>query len=170
MFADAAPSAKRSAVLDMLGRYDGRQRMSNLKSVVTFIALLAVVVAAVVFAVVRVAGKPSRPEWVSMVQMEKIDRQTLEVMSLPVGKWESLGYQDVGRERRFKNPKTGTYTMVQSMRCSVCGEKIPVPVYPDMTAKKYTRAEMDDAIEAAEKAYVCPRCGKLAFSGVQKGR
>jgi len=94
------------------------------------------------------------PEWVRGLQIERIDIETLETISLPHGRWETLG--KVGDKfPRYKNPKTGRYTMVDVMTCSSCGQKIPVFIPPEGETNP-------DRILTLALQYKCPRCGARA--------
>ena len=86
-------------------------------------------------------GGPKPPQWVLDQPVEKIDMNTLELMTLPLGEWQHLGKKGM----KYKNPNTGEYTMVLPFVCASCGEKIP-HLEGDATLKMWDE-------------YVCPKCG-----------
>jgi len=123
------------------------------KKIGILVALIVVIVVAIVISA-RKAGigvTAGMPPGQLQEQLELIDSQTLEVISLPRGQWEKLGREDTG----IKNPHTGTYTMVAEMICRACGEKIPA-----MDPKKRPSHPGYDPATV-----VCPRCGKNPFNG-----
>jgi rRNA maturation protein Nop10 len=115
----------------------------------------------------RAMRRSKPPEWVLAEPVEKIDAETLELMTLPRSKWDSLG-EKLGW---FKNPKTGKYTMAEPARCPHCGEMIPlpqVPKAPQITADDLKAGHVPPAAAAYLKEmediwskYKCPKCGKL---------
>jgi len=119
-------------------------------------ACIAILVACAVVSVSAIGrvwrfGEPRPPKWVMKQEVEKIDEQSLEVISLPLEKWKALGC----RGERFKNPRTGQYTMVSVMLCASCGQKIPILIPPsDLTGPEY---------DALLRGYICPRCKRHAF-------
>jgi len=130
------------------------------------VALLLVVIAAAVgFTYWRLAPKKPKPTEAIMGQkIERIDRETLELITLRLDEWLKLGH----RNGIFKNPHTGKYTMVMPIICRSCGEKIPAPVYtPELEELKKTDPEAAlAAFERLEAEYVCPKCGKNAGAGI----
>ena len=124
--------------------------MGSVKNIVWIVILLALIVGAVVFGISRTRrGETKMREKGAAQPMELIDVETLELITQPLNKWESNGKAP----ERFKNPKTGKYTMTYPMRCRLCGEKIPLPDNPEA----YT------AIGGTAPEYVCTRCGALAL-------
>jgi len=84
--------------------------------------------------------------------MTKIDEKTLDVMTLSLKEWLDLGH----KKGRYKNPKTGTYTMVPVRVCPHCHEQIPIRMIPaDKWGTKW------EPPRDWEKNYVCPKCGKI---------
>jgi len=134
------------------------------------IILLAVVVAiaALVWAlaIARRAPRPTREALATRI--EKIDEDTLETVTLSLGDWQNLGQ----RNGRFRNPKTGKYTMLPVMTCASCGAKIPNPLpmwgETPQTDEEMSRTRQEFARVMAE--YRCPRCGKNPFSGGPTGQ
>lgn len=93
------------------------------KIVVTGILLL-VAVFAVVYGIRKSdIGGPKQPKWYRDRPVEKIDKETMQVMTKPWSEWEDLGHKN----RRYKNPETGKYTMVPIIPNPVTGKPAPVP-------------------------------------------
>jgi len=113
--------------------------------------MIVVAVLAVTFAVVqikRIRRKPVMPDEVASEPIVRIDEKTLELIALPLKEWLKLG----SREGKYKNPRTGEYTICEIHICNNCHMPIPSPVIPP-----------EGGPEATEKAFsglVCPRCGK----------
>jgi hypothetical protein len=104
---------------------------------------------------VALVREPRPPDWVISHVLEKIDYKTLEIVSMPLGKWMDLRYGNYGL---YKNPKTGEPTMVNIMVCHSCGAKIPeMPVTQELAHKG------QDALQEARAAYRCPKCGKSPY-------
>ena len=141
--------------------------MEGGKKIIVIVMLLAVIVAGGVYLVKTMGrGEPEQPDWVLDQPVEKIDSESLELVTKPLGEWKSLGYKD----GKYKNPKTGDYSMDRVAICAACGEKIPMP--GGTTSTKPSGDEMDPS-EAAQarrdrvRESRCPRCGELAApSGV----
>jgi len=141
--------------------------MEGGKKIVVIVILLAVVVAAGTFLVMRMGfGKSKPPDSVLGRPVERIDSESLELMTRSRGEWEKLGHKD----GKYKNPDTGKYTMVLPAICAVCGEKIPAP---DMTVSTKPGGEPIEHLEALRKRearireWKCPRCrGYAAPSGM----
>ena len=99
--------------------------------------------------------------------VEKIDAISLDLMTLPRNQWDKLG-EKLGR---FKNPKTGQYTMAEAVKCPHCREKIPMPQLPDapklsaedIKAKRMPPgfAEYQAELKDIWGKYKCPKCGQL---------
>ncbi len=96
--------------------------------------------------------------------------KTFEVFAETVRDWATKYAPDASG--RYKNPKTGEYTMVNVMKCASCGRPIPVPTLPDDLRPKSASGprpsrEASQALAAAmqkfELTYKCPLCGKNAF-------
>jgi len=123
---------------------------TNIKKGILIVSALAVAVAAVAFAAMRIfgSGDTAPPDRVTGVKVTKIDEKSLEVITLTEGEWMKLGQKN----QRYKNPETGTYSMVSAVACPLCGELIPAPIYPrGMTSEE--RMEF-------ERNRTCPKCGK----------
>jgi hypothetical protein len=120
------------------------------KKIGILVALIVVVVVAIVISARRagIGVTAAMPQGQRQQQLELIDSKTLELISMPIADWEKQGRQATG----VKNPHTGTYTMVATMICRACGEKIPA-----LDPKKH--GDYDPATA------VCPRCGKNPFKG-----
>jgi len=136
------------------------------KKVITIIGLLVVIVGAVTLSIKMAGrGKLEPPERITGRRFEKIDAETLEIIALTGDEWKALGYKD----ERFKNPKTGEYTMARVGICTACGEKIPWPVLPIYPERgNYTQQEYEKVVDeitakrtAIERSNTCPKCGKV---------
>jgi len=92
--------------------------------VAVLVLLIIGAVAAVLYAVRRSdIGGPKKPEWYRDRPVEKIDMESMELMTKPMSEWESLGHEN----QRYKNPGTGKYTMVPAIPDPATGKKVPVP-------------------------------------------
>jgi len=136
--------------------------MKSAKKVAVAVACLVIVVGVGTYLVRKFTGHRP-PGWVLDQPLEKIDSETLELITLTHRQWQKLGTKD----GKYKNPKTGRYTMVTPMICASCGEKIPEPPYPTPAEReKLGMDEMLDRIEQLERSYKCPKCGKRACAGM----
>ena len=125
----------------------------NGKKIVIGAVLIAVAIVAVVVAVKRTQSRPERPAWMMDQQIQKIDIKSLEVVTKRLSDWEAKYAPDASG--RFKNPKTGEYTMVEVMRCKACGQFIPKPSEDEMLHA--------GTPEERRLMVTCPRCGKNIF-------
>ena len=116
--------------------------------IVGIIVLVIVIVAGAWITIERMKGTPKAPDYVLKRPIDRIDEKSLEVITQTIGQWEGLGQ----RAGKYKNPKTGAYTMVNVMTCRSCGAKIPAVLIPDGTPP--------DQRDAMENSYLCPKCGK----------
>lgn len=118
--------------------------MEGAKKVAVIVVLLAVIGGAGAFIIHKVIGRgePKALPYVLNRKVEKVDQSTLELMTLTLGEWEDLG----SKNRVYKNPDTGEYTMVEPFICPSCFGKIPGPRQEDI----------EDGV------YICPRCGNVA--------
>jgi DNA-directed RNA polymerase subunit RPC12/RpoP len=110
-------------------------------------------------ALVRVQGMPEGaarlPEGLASQIVKKIDYQTFEVISLPLGTWVGLHY---GKHNLYKNPKTGKPTMVDIIKCYPCGQEIPeMPLTEELAEKG------PEAVSQAMTDYRCPKCGMSPY-------
>ena len=128
--------------------------MGDVKRVIAAAALIIVIVVAGVFIAKRMIGARRPPEWARQLTVERIDNKTLETVTLTLGEWERLGYNEAGL---YKNPNTGKYTMTIPMVCPSCHAKIPS--FPRFTAGKRASEEEVQAREAAIREFKCPKCG-----------
>jgi hypothetical protein len=123
------------------------------------IAVLVVVILCGLIWVLKGAGllgdKPTLPNRVVQEPTEKIDQETLEVVTLPFGEWEKLGQKD----GKYKNPKTGKYSMVADMVCAHCGAKIPAPDLSSIVSITDPKELMATRAKLLAE-YKCPKCGK----------
>jgi len=115
------------------------------------IVLIVVAIVVVAFMVQRVTGKARPPKWHRQAGLEKIDLETLEIISLSNDDWKKIGKE----MNAWKHPETGKYTMMPIMTCDSCGEQIPEPKIPP-------DGSYSDITSLLEK-YVCPKCGKRAM-------
>jgi hypothetical protein len=146
----------------------------RLKNIAIAVLLLALIVAAVAITLTRVRNETKQqPTYLQLENnklVPKIDMNSLEVFSETDSDWYSKYAPD--QSGRFKNPKTGEYTVVEPMTCASCGQLIPTPA--DMPPQPHPflgRGKIDvqgavaaaKAIMAFKLTYKCPRCGKPAF-------
>ena len=133
--------------------------MGGKKTVVSAL-LLAVIIVAVVIAVKRNMSKPEMPDWRQNQQIERIDIKSFEVITERQGDWDGKYAPDASG--RYKNPKTGEYTMVGVMKCAACGQFIPnLQIPAELRGKPVPMATM----EKLKSEYKCPKCGKNPFQG-----
>jgi len=141
--------------------------MEGKKKIVVIVILLGVAVAAGVFFTKRMGrGEATPPDRLLDRPVERIDSESLELMTKSRREWKRLGEKD----GKYKNPKTGKYTMVVPAICASCGQKIPMldaalttpgaasgrPVDPEEHLKAMQKQE------ALIKEWRCPRCGGYA--------
>ena len=144
--------------------------MDGGKKIIAIVVLLAIIAAVVVFGIKKSnIGGPKPPQWVLDQEVEKIDAESLELVTRTLGEWQKLGSKD----GKYKNPDTGKYTMVSRMDCAACGAKIPMPEFPmfetapgdvepgSMDMEKRARSMEEEARIMSE--YICPVCGERAF-------
>jgi len=122
------------------------------KNIAAIVALIIVIIAAVYFGVSRMRGRAKPPEKVLAMREAKVDEKTAEIIVLPVGEWMKLGKQG----GKFKNPKTGEYTMCPPMICSECKSIIGAPVIDREDPDKPESV----ALEEVMRTFRCPKCGK----------
>jgi len=129
--------------------------MGEWKKPVSIIVLLIVIAGAITFIVKRV-GRPKvvMPERVKQMPMKRIDCETLEIIELSTKEWMKLG---PNKDYRWKNPKTGKYTMTMLATCVACGKTIPMffPDFEKMNDPKTRSKEVQDFLQR----YSCPHCG-----------
>lgn len=118
------------------------------------IAIVVVCVAAIaggVWLMVRKAeiGGPREPEWRLNQTIERIDQNTLTVITKTRREWEALG----SKEGRYRNPESREYTMVEPMVCPFCKGKIPTPF---IELGPEARDESPEPVLTP-----CPRCKKM---------
>jgi len=130
------------------------------KRVALIVVLVVVIIAGFAFAIATILGRRSAkpPERVTGVKVTRIDENTLELITLTEGEWMKLGQKN----QRYKNPKTGSYTMVAPVTCPFCGELIPALIYPRGASAEERRELMEN--------WVCPKCGKNIASAPPPGR
>jgi len=151
----------------------------RLKNLALAALMVAIIVAAIAFTVMRVKSEvtqqPTYLELEAKKLKAKIDMNSFEVFAETDDDWLSKYAPD--KSGRFKNPKTGEYTMVEPMTCASCGQLIPVPA--DMPPPPHPFLGRGKGVDtagafAAAKAlaefklkYKCPKCGKPAFPIIQ---
>jgi hypothetical protein len=143
-------------------------------------AVLIVVVIAVIFTAKRMTGAPPPPDYVMDQKVEKIDYESQDLITESLRDW--IGKYAPDAAGRFKNPKTGKYTMVDAFKCGACGELIPVlQVPPELQPKTpeappaasgdkslpppmHGRSGIDPTVMMKlRQEYKCPKCGKSPF-------
>jgi len=120
------------------------------------IALIAVIVLAVAWGIMRTRQSEEQPEWQLQQKATFLDEETLQPYTRTLGEWKTLGSEN----GRFKNPDTGKFTLAQPMTCAACGGQIPTPRYPAGLSEKELLAKEAEV----RKTHLCPKCGKLAFA------
>ena len=126
------------------------------KQLAIYAGLFIVIVLAVVIGVKRTSGLPPPPDWLLDQQVQKIDCKTLDLFTEKNRDW--FGKYAANPAGFYKNPKTGTHTMTDTMICSECGQLIPIPDCASSRVMKGDEAMAE--IARIEKAYMCPRCRK----------
>ena len=143
----------------------------NAKKIALIALLAAVIAVAAVVTVRRIRNEERNTPTLYVDQMvEKIDMKSYEVFTETAGDW--MGKYAHDASGRYKNPRTGEYTMVDIMRCASCGQPIPVPEMPTIALPKSGSGKRSGfganpartaAIEEFQRNYKCPKCGKNAF-------
>jgi len=128
----------------------------NWKQVAAIVGLVALIVLAVYFGIIRrldLRG-PMPPGDILAQTIELIDTETGELVSLTMGEWEELPKRGL----LYKNPNSGDYTLYPPITCAACGEKVvpPPEAILSVTASPADRAKADEAMAN----YICPKCGK----------
>ena len=142
--------------------------MMQEKRNIWFSGILALLIVASGFYLQQTLSRKSKPPtWVLEEPLEKIDAETSELVTLSRTEWKNLG-ENLGR---FKNPKTGQYTMAEPIRCPHCLEWIPkpqLPKAPKLNTDDLRNAPMPQEVATyqAELAdiwstFKCPKCGEL---------
>jgi hypothetical protein len=140
--------------------------------------LIIVVIIAVIFTAKRMTGAPPPPARVLNEKVQKIDYKTSELETEAVRDW--IGKYAPDASGRYKSPKTGEYTMVDTVKCVACGELIPGVQIPDELQKPPQApaptsgdkdlpppphaGKIDPAIMTKlRQEYRCPKCGKYPY-------
>lgn len=130
------------------------------KAVVAVLVIAVIVVAGVWITKSRSSTRKGRSRAMGQ-SVERIDENTLETVTLSVQEWNDLGHED----SKFKNPESGSYSMLLVMDCPHCNARIPMPIrrssrmvraVDESTGKEVMRLE-----EVEEVEYHCPKCGEL---------
>jgi len=125
---------------------------SKARTIVAVVLILLIVGAVVWLGQYIFYAKTARlPKSIGGQMIEKIDENTLELVSLPLEEWMHVDSKD----GKYKNPRTGTYSLVGVMQCASCGAKIPLPDIPANAGAAASLHIMEN--------YVCPKCGKKAY-------
>ena len=140
----------------------------DFKKVGVVVALVVVIVIAAVFTAHRTKGQQGNAALqtaeknLTSVKVDKIDNKTYEVISETASDWSGKYAPD--SSGHCKNPKTGEYTMCNIITCASCGEKIPAPDFPPITAKGGARMQALAEEQQIMRDYKCPKCGKNAYT------
>jgi len=124
--------------------------VGDTKRTVYIVVLIAVIIGAVALGIKMSTKGGNPPQSVLGKSEERIDSETLEIFTKTYAEWQKLGHKD----GKYKNPKTGAYTLHMVTICPHCKEKIPqmnLPLHP-------TPEESDKFY-----GYRCPRCGKYVY-------
>ena len=140
--------------------------MKGRKKALAIAGLLAVIVLCGVWIWTYVGPRSTKvPARVMAREVEKIDVETLEVISLSIKEWKKLG---PNAWTMWKNPNTGKYSMLLTMTCKHCGNTIPrlsehskLGMRFDPETGKGVREKRPDNLPRAAD-YKCPKCGKPA--------
>ena len=142
------------------------------KKIALIALLIAVIAVAAVFTVKRIRTelKNAPRSLVVDQKFEKIDMKSLEIFAETNNDWKGKYAPDASH--RYKNPKTGEYTVVETMKCASCGQTIPEPQIPPELLPKHEPGQprakgvnpaMAAAMEQTLRNYKCPKCGKNAW-------
>ena len=144
----------------------------DVKKVVIIAVLVVVIVLAAVFTAKRSsssgtsAAVQATHEGIMGVKADKIDNKSFEIISETISDWNSKYSPDA--DGHFKNPKTGEYTMVATMKCASCGAIIPYPdIPPEVRQGRRVHGKRvfgEGGTEQILLDYMCPKCGKHAYS------
>ena len=127
--------------------------MGRLRKAITIVVLLAIIVAIVAWNILRGFAMPAAKKEYLEQLVEKVDKDTLDVIALPRQSW----LESPPEEGYWKNPNTGQYTMCTMIKCYSCGEKIPMlNVDPSVIGDQNPQV-----ILANDK---CPKCGGVAIA------
>ena len=135
--------------------------MEGSKKYAAIAALVIVIVAGIVWSVTRM-GKPAPPAWRDQEELERIDYESLEIVTKPRGEWDKLEGKKAGT---WENPATGKDTFVKVQTCGQCGEKIPSPAHlfpTDAEIRAMGGPESIAAVNEILSQYKCPHCGAPA--------
>jgi len=142
----------------------------NLKQIALIVLLIVVIFVAALIAVKR-AHSEMAPTAMAFTDLkeDKIDVKSLEIFTETIGDWHGKYAPDASGS--YKNPKTGTYTVVDTMKCAYCGQVIPVPQLPPelvIHTPPGKRGSMPGRavlkkIADFQRNYICPKCGHPAM-------
>ena len=136
--------------------------MADMRKIAMGTGLVIVIVAAVGFIIHYTRSKDHVPAAVRNQPVEMCDEKTMDVVTIDKGEI----FDGNARNGRYKNPKTGEYTLLIATTCAACRQKIPVPYVEPVAANatpEQRQARMQEAFKTSQE-YKCPRCGKKAFN------
>ena len=136
--------------------------MEGGKKVLAVVVLLVVIVGAAGLILKHTADRDAPPSPVMKQPIELIDAETGEFLTRSLQEWKDDGMQ----ENRYKNPKTGEYTMAEPIKCFSCGEVVPMPVLPSVdpnTTPPEDMPRLSDEREKKKAEAKCPKCGGPIF-------
>ena len=141
----------------------------GIKQIALIVLLIVVIFVAALIAVKRTHSEiaPTAMAFTD-VKEDKIDVKSLEIFTETIGDWQGKYAPDASG--RNKNPKTGEYTVVDTMKCAYCGQIIPVTQFPPeliIKTPKGQRGSMPSRavlkkIQDFQLKYICPKCGHPA--------
>jgi phage FluMu protein Com len=143
----------------------------SLKEIALVGLLIVIIVLAALFTVKWTRSEtPATAMSFTDLKEDRIDMKSLEVITETIGDWQSKYAPDASG--RYKNPKTGEFTMVEIMKCAWCGQLIPVAQLPPELIIKTPpgkRGSMPGRnvlkkIADFQLNYKCPRCGHPALT------
>ena len=142
----------------------------NIKQIALIVLLIVVIFVAALIAVKRThSGMEPVAMAFTDLKETKIDMKSLELFTETISEWEGKYAPDASG--CYKNPKTGTYTVVKTMKCAYCGEVIPEPQLPPELVIKTPPGKRGSMPSRAilkkiadfQLKYICPKCGHPAL-------
>ena len=138
------------------------------KKVAIGVVLVIVIAGAAMSIMKRSGGGTAKPpDWVLEQEIEKIDKESGELITKQLGEWQDIGHNDKGL---YKNPNTKKFTMTSPMVCTSCGEKIAPPDMPVMSGDTPEGPDLEGMAERERiiQEHVCPKCNEKAFGGMPR--
>jgi DNA-directed RNA polymerase subunit RPC12/RpoP len=130
------------------------------KTVFIVVLVSIIIVAGIVILRRATPDKLTAPESLLQTPTSKIDMKTLEISTLPLNDWMTHCAADAFQ--RYKNPKTGEYTMVSIIVCAKCGKQIPELLAPP-EFQQVKAPQRGEAFAKLQRDYTCPYCKKNPF-------